>query len=51
MAQRLRERYTTSQISIYESNGANALETETENEAKFKHWVEGIDAGISLFGN
>jgi hypothetical protein len=51
MAQKLRERYITSQISIYESNGANALETETENEAKFKHWVEGIDAGISLFGN
>ncbi len=51
MAAKLRERYPGVEVSVYESDGANVLETETENEAKFRHWVEGIDAAISMFGN
>jgi hypothetical protein len=51
MAQKLKEHYPTSQVSIYESNGANALEAETENKAKFEAWANGVDAAISLFGN
>jgi hypothetical protein len=51
MAVKLKERFPNSTISIYESNGANVLETETENKAKFEAWANGVDAAISLFGN
>ena len=51
MATRLKELYPRSEISIYESDGANVLETETENKARFEKWASGVDAAIALFGN
>lgn len=51
MAAKLKERFPRSEISIYESDGANVLETETANKAKFEKWAGGVDAAIALFGN
>ena len=48
---KLRERFPGMDISLFESNSANVLETETENKAKFEEWARGIDAAILLFGN
>jgi hypothetical protein len=47
----LKERYPNSEIIRYDSDGANVLETETENKAKFEQWAKNVDAGIFLFGN
>ena len=51
MASKLKERFPRSEISIYESDGANVLETETDNKAKFEKWASGVDTAIALFGN
>jgi len=47
----LKERYPNSEIIRYDSEGANVLETETENKARFEEWAKNVDAGIFLFGN
>jgi hypothetical protein len=47
----LKERYPNSEIFRYDSEGANVLETETENKARFEQWAKNVDAGIFLFGN
>ena len=47
----LKERYPNSKIIRYDSDGANVLETETENKARFEQWAKNVDAGIFLFGN
>lgn len=47
----LKERYPNSEIIRYDSDGANVLETETENKARFEQWAKSVDAGIFLFGN
>ena len=48
---KLRERFPGVDIRLFESNGANVLETETENKTKFEEWARGVDAAILLFGN
>jgi hypothetical protein len=48
---KLKERYPTSEVSWFDSTAINVLETETENKAKFKEWVNGIDAAITSYGD
>lgn len=48
---KLKERFPTSEITWYESNEPNILETETENKAKFEKWAKGIDAAIAVVGD
>ena len=48
---KLEERYPTVEISWFDSTAVNVLETETENRARFKEWMDGIDAAVTSFGD
>ncbi len=51
VAQKLRERFPGVQTSIYESDGGNVNEIETEFKDKFTDWVKGVDAAVAVVGN
>ncbi len=51
VAQKLRERFPGLQTSIYESDGGNVNEIETEFKDKFVDWVKGVDAAVAVVGN
>ena len=51
VAQKLRERFPGVQTSIYESDGGNVNEIETEFKDKFLDWVKGVDAAVAVVGN
>ena len=48
---RLKERYPGIQTSLFHSKDANVVETQTENSARFKAWVKGVDAVVAAVGD
>jgi len=43
--------YPDSQTSLWDSRGANVVETETKNREKFIAWVKSVDAVILAVGD
>jgi len=48
---KLKEKFSTSEISWYFFSKVNVPEIETEGKAKFEKWVKGVDAVVTAFGD
>lgn len=48
---RLKKAYPDCETSIYESRGANVIESETTNREQFIDWVKGVDAVVLAVGD
>ena len=48
---RLKAMFPDCQTSLFDSRGANVLETETKNRANFIAWAKGVDAVILAVGD
>jgi hypothetical protein len=51
VAKNLKKSYPGCETSIYESHGANVIESETKNRERFVAWVKGVDAVILAVGD
>jgi len=49
--QKLKERFPSSETSLFDSRLPNVTETETENKAKFTAWAQEVDAVIAVVGD
>jgi hypothetical protein len=48
---RLKVMYPDCEASLFDSRGANVVESETKNREKFAAWVKGVDAVILAVGD
>ncbi len=48
---RLKAMYPDSEISFFESRGANVVETETKNREQFSAWAKRVDAVVLAVGD
>ncbi|MFC1494093.1 hypothetical protein ACFL6W_02330 [Thermodesulfobacteriota bacterium] len=48
---RLKSIYPDCETSLFDSRGANVLETDTENREQFITWVKGVDAVVLAVGD
>ena len=48
---RLKAMYPDCETSLFDSRGANVIESETANRDKFAAWVKGVDAVILAVGD
>lgn len=48
---RLKSIYPDLEIRLFDSRGANVVETETENRERFIAWVKGVDAVVLAVGD
>jgi hypothetical protein len=48
---RLKAMYPDCETSLFDSRGANVVESETKNRDKFAAWVKGVDAVILAVGD
>ena len=48
---RLKSTYPDCETSLFESRGANVVETETENREQFIAWAKGVDAVVLAVGD
>ena len=48
---RLKAMYPDSETILFDSRGANVIESETKNREKFADWAKGIDAAILAVGD
>ncbi len=48
---RLKTMYPDCQTSLFDSRGANVVESETKNRGKFVDWAKGVDAVILAVGD
>jgi hypothetical protein len=48
---RLKAMYPDCRTSLFDSRGANVVETETKNRERFVAWVKGVDAVILAVGD
>ena len=48
---RLKAMYPDCETSLFDSRGANVVESETKNREKFAAWVKGVDAVILAVGD
>jgi hypothetical protein len=48
---RLKAMYPDCDTSLFDSRGANVVESETKNREKFTAWVKGVDAVILAVGD
>jgi len=48
---RLKEMYPDCETSLFDSRGANVIETETTNRDRFVAWAKGVDAVIAAVGD
>ena len=48
---RLKSTYPDCETSLFESRGANVVETETENREQFIVWAKGVDAVVLAVGD
>jgi hypothetical protein len=48
---RLRAMYPDCETSLFDSRGANVIESETKNRDKFMAWAKGVDAVILAVGD
>jgi hypothetical protein len=51
VGKRLKAMYPDGETSLYDSRGANVVESETQNREKFAAWVKGVDAVILAVGD
>ena len=51
VAKHLKKTYPDCETSIYESRGANVIESETKNREQFIAWVKGVDAVVLAVGD
>ena len=51
VARNLEKAYPDCETSIYESRGANVIESETKNRKQFIDWVKGVDAVVLAVGD
>lgn len=51
VGKRLKSTYADCETSIFESRGANVVETETENREQFIAWAKGVDAVVLAVGD
>lgn len=51
VGKRLKEMYPDCETSLFDSRGANVVETETKNREQFIAWVKGVDAVILAVGD
>ena len=49
--QRLKTMYPDCETSLFDSRGANVVESETKNREKFIDWAKGVDAVILAVGD
>jgi hypothetical protein len=47
----LKSAYQDCETSLFDSRGANVVETETENREKFIAWAKGVDAVVLAVGD
>lgn len=47
----LKKMYPGSETSLFDSRGANVIETETENREQFIAWAKGVDAAVLAVGD
>jgi hypothetical protein len=48
---KLRERFPTTQFDWYSVSEMNVPEVETNQRRQFEHWLNGVDAVVSAFGD
>lgn len=48
---RLKAMYPDCETSLFDSRGANVVESETENRDRFAAWVKGVDAVVLAVGD
>jgi hypothetical protein len=48
---RLKAMYPDCETSLFDSRGANVIETETKNREQFIAWAKGVDAAILAVGD
>jgi hypothetical protein len=48
---RLKAMYPDCETSLFDSRGANVVESETKNREKFAAWMKGVDAAILAVGD
>ena len=48
---RLKAAYPDCETSLFDSRGANVIETETENREQFIAWAKGVDAVVLAVGD
>ena len=48
---RLKAMYPDCETSVFDSRGANVIETETKNRDRFVAWAKGVDAVIAAVGD
>lgn len=51
VGKRLKSAYPDCETSLFESRGANVVETETENREQFIAWAKGVDAVVLAVGD
>ena len=51
VGKRLKSTYPDCETSLFESRGANVVETETENREQFITWAKGVDAVVLAVGD
>ena len=51
VGKRLKSTYPDCETSLFESRGANVVETEAENREQFIAWVKGVDAVVLAVGD
>jgi hypothetical protein len=47
----LKSIYTGCETRLFDSRGANVVETDTENREEFIAWVKGVDAVVMAVGD
>lgn len=48
---RLKEKFPTCEVSVFESREPNVTETETKNREKFTAWAKEMDAVVAMVGD
>lgn len=51
VGKRLKSTYPDCETSLFDSRGANVVETETENREQFIAWAKGVDAVVLAVGD
>ena len=51
VGKRLKSMYPDCETGLFDSRGANVVETETKNREQFVAWVKGVDAVILAVGD
>jgi len=47
----LKQRFPTSEVTLYKAQSMSASELEPQNKEKFEEWIKGIDAAVLAVGD